>query len=61
VLGRMRSPDGAWVVEVHSSRREQWYRVLYLGGVFENKASISTVQRILREHGDVDLADLVED
>jgi hypothetical protein len=61
LLGRWRTPDGVWAVEVWSSRRESWYRVLYSGSLFADKVSIATAQRILREQGDVEWADLVED
>jgi hypothetical protein len=61
LLGRWRSPDGAWHVEVWQRGSEQWYRVRYLGGLYADKAGLATVQRILREQGDVEWADLIED
>jgi len=61
LVGRLRSPDGAWHVEVWEQRGRQRYRLLYLGGLYADDQSLATIRRILREQGDVDWADLVED
>jgi len=61
VLGRMRTPDGHWVVEVFTVRREQWYRILYLGGVYRERTTLGEVLRVLREDAEVDPGDLIED
>jgi len=61
LLGRFRSPDRLWAVEVWSVRREQWYRVLLDGALIADKVGIETVRRLLREQGGLDLADLVEE
>jgi hypothetical protein len=61
LLGRWRSPDGAWHIEVWEQRGRQRYRVLYLGGLYQDDVALATALRILREDGDVDWADLVED
>lgn len=54
----MRSPDGAWRVEVVRRGRTRWYRVVH-GDNEVDWLSIAAVERILGEAG-VDLADLVE-
>jgi hypothetical protein len=52
----MRTPDGAWRVEIVKRGRTQWYRVVHKDNVVD-WLSIAAVQRILGEAG-VDMAEL---
>jgi hypothetical protein len=55
-LHAMRTPDGAWRVEIVKRGRTQWYRVVHKDNVVD-WLSIAAVQRILGEAG-VDMAEL---
>ena len=55
----MRTPDGAWRVEVIKRGRTRWYRITHLDNEID-WLSIAAVQRILGEAG-IDMADLTED
>jgi hypothetical protein len=61
LLGRMRSPDGVWHVEVWEQRGRQQYRLLRGGALVAAGPGLATIQRILRDEGDVGWAELVED
>lgn len=61
LLGRMRSPDGVWTVEVWEQRGRQQYRLLRGGARYAEGQSLATIQRILRDDGGVEWAELVED
>jgi hypothetical protein len=61
LVGRLRSPDGVWHVEVWEQRGRQRYRLLRLGGLYAEDESLAKVRRILHDQGEVDWADLVED
>jgi hypothetical protein len=58
VEGGMRTPDGAWRVEIVLHRGTRWYRIVHGGDVID-WLSISAVERILDEAG-VDRRLLVE-
>ena len=47
VEGALQTPDGYWRIEVLRGGRDRWYRVLHAQTVVAEKASLSTVQRIL--------------
>ena len=50
VEGAMRTPDGAWRVEIVRRGRTRWYRVVH-GDDVQDWLSISSVERILSEAG----------
>jgi len=54
----MRTPDGAWRVEVVKRGRTRWYRIVHHDNELD-WLSIAAVQRILGEAG-IDMADLTE-
>jgi hypothetical protein len=54
----MRTPDGAWRVEVIKRGRTRWYRITHQDNELD-WLSIAAVQRILSEAG-IDMADLTE-
>ncbi len=61
IIGEMRTPDGAWRVQVVEQRRGRWYRLIGADGTRDG-LSIATVTRLLGEAG-VDIGELepVED
>lgn len=60
LVGRFRTSDGRWRVEVWRDGRDHWYRVLRGPHVVADGAVIGTVEHVLREAG-IDMADLIED
>ncbi|MFG1608718.1 hypothetical protein [Actinoplanes sp. NPDC049265] len=58
VEGAMRTPDGAWRVEIVRRGRTRWYRVVH-GDEVIDWLSITSVERILHEAG-VDRDQLIE-
>lgn len=44
-----------------TSAGSRWYRIRYLGGLYLDKASLATVERVLRENAGYEIADLTED
>jgi bifunctional non-homologous end joining protein LigD len=58
VESAMRTPDGAWRVEVVKRGHDRWYRIVH-GEDLLDWLSIATVQRILADAG-VDIGDLVD-
>jgi hypothetical protein len=59
VEGAMRTPDGAWRVEIVRRGRTRWYRIVHGEDVLD-WLSIAAVERILAEQG-VQVDELVED
>ena len=58
VEGAMRTPDGAWRVEIVRRGQTRWYRIVH-GEDIVDWLSIAAVERILDEAG-VDRRSLVE-
>jgi hypothetical protein len=59
VEGAMRTPDGAWRVEIVRRGRTRWYRIVHGEDVLD-WLSIAAVERILAEQG-VHVDELVDD
>jgi hypothetical protein len=60
IVGRMRTPDGLWTVEVVHNYRADWYRLIHGERVMEDRLVIGSLQHFMEQYG-IDAAALIED